>query len=146
LKPSHAFFTGLAALLSCASWALEYRSTGRAVILYDAPSRTAAKLAVAGIGVPFEVFVDGADWVKVRDHTGRLAWVEKSALGGKRSVMVAVDVASVRQQPRDQADPIFRAARGVLLETQGAASAGWIEVRHADGGQGWLRRHEVWGE
>jgi SH3-like domain-containing protein len=146
LKPSHAFFAGLAALLACPSWALEYRSTGRAAILYDAPSRTAAKLAVAGIGVPFEVFVDTADWVKVRDHTGRLAWMEKSALGGKRSVMVTVDMASVRQQPQDQAEPLFRAARGVLLEIQGAARAGWIEVRHADGVQGWLRQYEVWGE
>ena len=138
--------SGLTALLACPSWALEYRSTGRAAILYDAPSQTAAKLAVAGVGVPFEVFVDNADWVKVRDHTGRLAWVEKSALGGKRSVMVMVDEALVRQQPQEQAEQVFRAARGVLLETQGENNAGWLKVRHADGHQGWVRQYEVWGE
>jgi SH3-like domain-containing protein len=146
LKPSHALFAGLAALLACPSWALDYRSTGRAAILYDAPSATATKLAVAGIGVPFEVFVDTADWVKVRDHTGRLAWIEKSALGGKRSVMVMVDEALVKQQPQDQAETLFRAIRGVLLETQGETNAGWLKVRHADGLQGWLRQFEVWGE
>jgi len=146
LKPSHALIAGLATLLACPSWALEYRSTGRAAILYDAPSRTAAKLAVAGVGVPFEVFVDSTDWVKVRDHTGRLAWVEKSALGGRRSVMVMVDEALVRQQPQEQAEPVFRAARGVLLETQGENNAGWLKVRHADGYQGWVRQYEVWGE
>ena len=137
---------GFAALLSAHAGALEYRSTGRAAILYDAPSQSATKLAIAGVGVPFEVFVDTADWVKVRDHTGRLAWLEKSALGGKRSVMVMADEALVRQQPQDQAEPSFRAARGVLLEAQGENSVGWIKVRHADGHQGWLRQHEVWGE
>jgi len=62
--------------------ALEYRSTGRAAILYDAPSTAAGKLAVAGSGLPLEVVVDTDTWVKVRDYPGRLAWIEKAALDG----------------------------------------------------------------
>ena len=38
--------------------ALEYRSTGHAAVLYDAPSTAAGKLTVAGSGLPFEVVVD----------------------------------------------------------------------------------------
>ena len=128
------------------SWALEFRTSTRPAILYDAPSQFATKLAVAGTGVPFEIFVETESWTKVRDATGRLAWLEKSALGNARMVMVNVDQAQVLQQPAVGAEVRFRAVRGVLLQAQGAPRDGWIEVQHADGLRGWMRRHEVWGE
>ena len=128
------------------SWALEFRTAARATILYDAPSQHATKVAVAGVGVPFEVFVDTESWIKVRDATGRLTWLEKSALGNSRNVMVSVEEARVHQQPVATAELRFRAIRGVLLETRGAPRAGWIEVQHADGMSGWVRQHEVWGQ
>jgi SH3-like domain-containing protein len=132
--------------LAPAASALEYRSTGRAALLYDAPSTAAGKVAIAGSGLPLEVVVDTDAWVKVRDHGGRLAWIEKSALGGARTVMVKVDAAVIRQQPRAEAEVAFRAARGVLLELTGAADAyGWLPVKHADGQTGWLPAHEAWG-
>ena len=128
------------------SWALEFRTAARATILYDAPSQHATKVAVAGVGVPFEVFVDTEFWIKVRDATGRLAWLEKSALGNARTVMVSVEEARVHQQPLANAELRFRAIRGVLLDTRGEPRAGWIEVQHADGMSGWVRQHEVWGQ
>ena len=126
--------------------ALEYRSTGRAALLYDAPSTTAGKIAIAGSGLPLEVVVDNDSWVKVRDPGGRLAWIEKAALNGARSVMIKVDASTVRQQPRADAEAVFQAARGVLLDVTGDADAyGWLPVRHADGLAGWLPAHEAWG-
>ena len=136
----------LLALANPAS-ALEYRSTARAAVLYDAPSTAAGKLAVAGSGLPLEVVVDTETWVKVRDYTGRLAWIEKSALGGARSVMVKADTSTIRQRPRADADIVFRAARGVLLEVTGKPDAyGWLPVKHADGLTGWVPVQEVWGQ
>jgi SH3-like domain-containing protein len=135
----------LLALAQSAS-ALEYRSTGRAALLYDAPSTAAGKVAIAGSGLPLEVVVDTEAWVKVRDHNGRLAWIEKSALGGAKSVMVKADACAIRKQPRAEADVAFRAARGVLLEVTGEADDyGWLPVRHVDGLAGWLPVQEVWG-
>ena len=135
-----------ALVVAAPSWALEFRTTTRAAILYDAPSQFATKLAVAGVGVPFEIFVETDSWIKVRDVTGRLAWLEKSALGNTHTVMVDVDEARVLQQPATNAEVRFRAARGVLLQAQGAPRDGWLEVQHVDGLRGWVRRHEVWGE
>ncbi len=132
--------------LPCAASALEYRSTGRAALLYDAPSTTAAKVAIAGSGLPLEVVVDAGAWVKVRDHSGRLSWIEKSALGGAKNVMVKAESSVIRQQPRADADVAFRAVRGVLLQVSGDAdSHGWLPVKHADGLAGWVPAHEVWG-
>lgn len=127
--------------------ALEYRSTRHAALLYDAPSTAAGKVAIAGSGLPLEVVVDTPAWVKVRDPSGRLAWIEKSVLGGARSVMIKTESSAIRQQPRPDADIAFRAGRGVLLEATGDANAfGWLPVRHADGLTGWLPAHEAWGK
>lgn len=128
------------------AWALQFRSTARPALLYDAPSQQAGKVAVAGVGVPFEVFVETDAWIKVRDVGGRLAWLEKSALGNARNVMVNVPEARVYAQASNTAETRFRVARGVLLSARGAPNAGWLEVQHTDGLGGWIRQHEVWGE
>ena len=137
---------GLLLVLPHAASALEYRSTGRAAVLYDAPSTTAGKVAIAGSGVPLEVVIVTDAWIKVRDHSGRLAWIEKAAFGGTRSVMVKSETSVVRQQPRPDAEVVFQAARGVLLEVTGEVDAyGWLPVKHAGGQAGWLPAHEAWG-
>jgi SH3-like domain-containing protein len=107
--------------------------------------RLGNRLAIGG-KVPLEVIADSGDWVKVRDANGRLSWIEKPALDTSRSVMVKVEESIVRQQPEPDAVPVFRAARGVLLDALGEPTAlGWLQVRHVDGLSGWLRIHEVWG-
>lgn len=145
-RPRLLLAAGLLLALAHSASALEYRSTGRAALLYDAPSTTADKVAIAGSGLPLEVVVDTDTWVKVRDPSGRLAWIEKSALGGAPSVMIKSETGIIRQQPRADADVAFRAARGVLLQISGGADAfGWLPVKHADGLAGWLPVHEAWG-
>jgi SH3-like domain-containing protein len=148
-RPRHSGWllaTGLLLVLAQPVWALEYRSTGRAALLYDAPSTSAGKVAIAGSGLPLEVIVETEAWVKVRDHSGRLAWIERSALGGARNVMIKSETSVIRKQPRADADIAFRAARGVLLAPAGEADDyGWLPVKHADGLTGWLPLHEVWG-
>lgn len=126
--------------------ALEYRTTARATVLYDAPSTAAGKVAIAGSGLPLEVVVDTQTWIKVRDPSGRLAWIEQSALGGAKTVMVKAESSAIRQQPRPDAEIAFHAVRGVLLEATGEANAfGWMPVKHANGLTGWLPAHEAWG-
>jgi SH3-like domain-containing protein len=145
-RPRLLLAAGLLLALAHPAGALEYRSTGRAALLYEAPSTTADKIAIAGSGLPLEVVVDTEAWVKVRDHSGRLAWIEKSALGGARSVMIKNEASIVRQQARADAGIAFRAARGVLLEVTGEVDPyGWLPVKHADGLAGWLPVNEVWG-
>lgn len=135
------------ALFSGSAGALDFHSTARPATLYDAPSTAAGKVAVAGPGVPLEVVIDTSEWAKVRDVTGRLAWIEKSAFAAGRTVMVQADPATVRREPKAGAAPAFVAAQGVVLEReQRDGPRGWLAVRHASGRSGWIRRDEVWGE
>ena len=136
-----------AVLLPAASRAGEFRSIATASILYDAPSPQAKKLFVAPRGMPVEVVSTIRLWVKVRDASGDLAWVERDALSPQRTVLaVAAPAAAVRVAAADGAAVVFQAERGVVLELlEPAPAPGWVRVRHADGASGFVRAVDVWG-
>jgi SH3-like domain-containing protein len=131
---------------STASFAAEFRALGnRPAILYDAPSNKADRLFVASRLYPFEVLVKLDHWTKVRDTSGEVAWVENSALGDQKMVLVTVPLADVRAAPNPQSPLVFEAYKQVLLEVIDTATDGWVKVRHRDGQQGFIRATHVWG-
>ena len=116
-----------------------------AAVLYDAPSRAATRLFVVSRFYPLEVIVNLDAWVKVRDHTGALAWIEAKSFGARRMVLVTGASAEARQRPEDTAPIAFVAAQNVALELVEIAPAGWLRVRAADGAAGYVRASQVWG-
>ena len=142
-------FTGAALLLvATASHALDFKSVGAApAILYDAPSPKGSKLFVAPRGMPVEVVLSYGEWVKVRDVSGDLSWVEASSLTAKRNVVVRTLNAKVRSSADDDAAPLFVADKGILLELAEAPASGssWVKVRHKDGLVGYIKTSDVWG-
>ncbi len=138
-------FLGLLAAAT-AGLAAEFRSVSdAAAVLYDAPSKQATPLFVVSRHYPLEVIVDLEAWVKVRDHTGALTWIEKRQLGARRMVVVTAPSAEARQRPEDGAPVAFVAAQFVALELLEFAPAGWLRVRHPDGANGYVRATLVWG-
>jgi SH3-like domain-containing protein len=124
----------------------EFRSIGEAAaVLYDAPSTRATKLYVASRNLPVEVISTDGAWVKVRDPLGALSWVERKALGDRRTVIVTAPVADVRQRAEDGAPLVFQAQQNVVLDLVEPGATGWARVRHADGASGFVRIGQVWG-
>ena len=139
------FFPVLLAAFS--AQAADFRSVqDNAAVLYDAPSRQAKPLYVVSRSYPLEVIVNLEAWVKVRDHTGALTWIEKKALSDKRMVLVTASSAEARQRPEDGAPSVFSAAQNVALELLEIAPNGWLRVRHSDGATGFVRAASVWGD
>jgi SH3-like domain-containing protein len=143
--------TRLACLLllavSLSAGAAEFRSVQEnAAVLYDAPSRAATALFVVQRNYPLEVIVNLEAWVKVRDHAGALAWIEKKSLGEKRMLLVTGASAEARLRPEDGAPAVFAAAQNVVFELVEVAPNGWLRVRHADGATGYVRAAQVWGD
>jgi SH3-like domain-containing protein len=138
-----------AALIGVAAapaWALEFRSiAGTAAVLYDAPSAKSRKVYVVNQGYPLEVVVMVEGWVKVRDANGELTWVESKALSDKRTVMVKVPVALIRQSADDASPVVFQAQQDVILELESVATGGWLRVKHRDGQSGFIKVADVWG-
>jgi SH3-like domain-containing protein len=132
--------------LAPAAMAGEFRSIAETgTIMYDGPSVRAKKLFVATRSYPVEIVVNIDAWVKVRDQSGDLTWVEKKALSEKRTVVITSAFADVRQAPNDQAALVFQAQQGVALDVIEPSSGGWVKVRHADGQVGFLKMSQVWG-
>ncbi len=147
-KPNSLRWIALA-LLCCAgaAHAVDYVSVGENnAILYDAPSLKAKKLFVVNRYMPFEQVVTLNNWVKVRDHSGGLYWVEKRVLSGKRYVFALQPLLDVRADPDFGAARAFQVRQQVAMEWLEATGTGWIKVRHKDGEVGYVRSTEVWGD
>lgn len=113
-------------------------------VLYDGPSREARKILLVSPGSPVEVLSSIEGWVKIREHGGRLAWVEAPALVPARNLVILAQTAVVRESPGETAPAVFEAQRGLIV--QWVESAGlWVKVRHRDGATGFVRTSEVWG-
>jgi SH3-like domain-containing protein len=126
--------------------ALEYLSLAdNAVIMYNAPSLKADKLFVASRHLPVEAIVKVEGWVKVRDSSGTLAWVEQKAVSDKRFVIVIELQAYVYQEADANSTLVFQAQKNVILEWLESSINGWIKVRHRDGQSGYVKITQVWG-
>jgi SH3 domain protein len=133
-------------LAAAAAHAGEFLSVGEAAaVLYDAPSRNAKPLYVVSRFYPLEVIVNLEAWVKVRDQTGALSWVERRLLVDKRTVVVTTPSAEAHTRPEAGSPVAFVAAQNVALELLGFVPGGWLRVRHADGADGYLPAAAVWG-
>ncbi len=139
--------SGVLLLAAGGAHALDYVSIAdRSATLYEADSPASKKLYVVSRYTPFERILTSGTWVKVRDRTGTLAWVETRALSSKRYVVVTAATATVRQAPDQNATVVFQAAQNVALEWLAQSGGGWIKVRHQDGSAGYVRATEVWGD
>ena len=140
---------GVSMLLACAhgaARAADFCSIAEnAAVLYDAPSARAKKLYVIGRGYPVEVIVVIERWVKIRDASGELAWIESKDLNARRTVMVKTRLADIRQAADDHAPLVFQAEQSVLLDLVELTGTGWARVTHRDGQGGYVKLSQVWG-
>ncbi|MBI5428951.1 MAG: SH3 domain-containing protein [Nitrosomonadales bacterium] len=118
----------------------------RSAILYDAPSLQAKKLFVVNRYMPFEQVVTLNSWVKVRDRSGGLYWVEKRVLGNERYVFALLPLVDARTEPDFGSARVFQVRQQIALEFLEATGTGWVKVRHQDGNIGYVRGTEVWGD
>lgn len=126
--------------------AAEFRSIAdNAAVLYDAPSAKAKRIYVIGRNYPVEIVVVVEGWTKIRDAGGELTWIESKSLSERRTVMVKVRLADVRQAADDSAPLAFRAEQNVLLNLVELTGTGWARVTHRDGQGGYIRLNQVWG-
>ena len=115
-------------------------------ILYDAPSIEAKKLFVVNRYMPFEQVVTLNSWVKVRDRSGGLYWIEKRALSNERYVFALLPLVDVRTAPDTSAARAFQVRQQIAMQFIESTGTGWIKVRHQDGNGGYVRSTEVWGD
>lgn len=137
---------GLLMIAGNTACALEYVSVSdNTAVLYDANSTKSKKLFVISRYTPLEAVVNLQNWIKVRDSSGTMAWIERRSVSDKQYVVVNVAVASVLRTPEANASVLFQVSRNVAMESLGVNGGGWIRVRDQDGTLGYMKSIEVWG-
>lgn len=137
----------LAAVLSLplVANAIEFLSVKEPAILYETPSVQGKKLFIISPGTPVEVVVELDQWVKVREAGGAISWIAREALSPQRTVLVTAASAALKERPAGDAPTALEAASGVVLDMVSPPERGWVQVRHRDGGAGYVRVTDVWG-
>lgn len=95
-------------------------------------------------GLPVQVVAETAEWRRVCDPEGAMAWVHKRVTDGRRAVINTLNrPAPLLRKPKAGAEP------GAFLNVRAMASLvrcekGWCKVK-ADGASGWVRQGTLWG-
>ena len=115
-------------------------------ILYDAPSSSAKKILLLSQYYPVEIIVNLGDWIKVRDAQGSISWVEAKQLSSKRTVMVNINHAEIRQSAQASSALMATLEKAVVLEVVDLKlNNGWLKVKHRDGIVGYILISSTWG-
>lgn len=95
-------------------------------------------------GLPVQVVAETAEWRRVCDPEGGVAWVHKRVTDGRRAVI------NTRRQPQPlYGKPRNGAEPAAYLNVRAMAALvrcekGWCKVK-ADGAAGWVREGALWG-
>lgn len=93
--------------------------------------------------LPVEITAEYEIWRRVRDPEGAEGWVHKSALSGKRTVIVTGGMRELRLKPDDAAATAAHLEMGATGLLQNCAQD-WCKVKF-DGIKGYLRKNQFWG-
>jgi SH3-like domain-containing protein len=150
MRVLRSFFVGIAALISLAAVADEFKQTNDAATVgYEGPSTRATKQFIYSRNTPLEVLVQIEGWYKVRDSQGALVWIERKALTERSYVQVKPTApADIFVGPDNNAAIAFRADSGVLLALvapPSPATGAFAQVRHRDGQSGFVRVDALFG-
>lgn len=134
----------LLALASGAAHAFDFKTVTDNAVVYDGGSRQANPQFIVLRGTPVEVIVTVEKWVKIREQSGGIGWVERSQIGNAKNVIV-LTTTDVRQQPDNTSPVVFSAAKDLLLESMDQPVGAWIKIKHRDGQTGFVPRRAIWG-
>jgi SH3-like domain-containing protein len=95
--------------------------------------------------LPMEIEREFEVWRLVKDPDGTRGWVHQATLTGRRTFMVQGADATLRSDPKDDADAVAILKVGVIGTIRScAAGSDWCRVQVGDY-RGYLKRSQFWG-
>jgi SH3-like domain-containing protein len=95
-------------------------------------------------GLPLQVVAETAEWRRVCDPDGALAWVHRRTTDGRRMALnTAAAAAPLRARPRETSRVVAYLKPQALARLE-RCDADWCRVS-ADDASGWVRAGELWG-
>ena len=116
-------------------------------ILFEGPSNTTEKMFIVTEGYPLEVLVNLKDWKKVKDHNGKISWIEAKNTQDERTVLILKENTVIFNQANDKSHKLANVEKFVVLKLNSAMLIGeWAQVKtQIEGLVGFVNSTEVWG-
>ena len=122
---------------------------GEKVQLRSGPGTKYSAKFQYGNGYPVKIITQKGKWIKVKDFENDVGWVYKKYLSDTPHMIVKVNKGkkrkiNIRSGPGTKYKIVGQAYYGVVFETI-SQRAGWANVKHESGLQGWIKRSLLWG-
>jgi len=116
-------------------------------ILYEGPSNSTKKLFIVTQDYPLQIIVSLKDWKKVKDHEGKISWIQSSSVYQERTVMVIRNKVNLYHEASLQSAKLADISKFVVLKLDSPlVTDGWIKVKsQLEGIVGFLKVEGVWG-
>jgi len=116
-------------------------------VLFEGPSKTTEKMYIVTEGYPLEVLVSLKDWKKVKDHNGKISWIESRHTHNERTVLITKDDAVIFNQANEKSHKLANVEKFVVLKLNSPMLVGnWAQVKtQIEGLIGFVNAREVWG-
>ena len=116
-------------------------------VLFEGPSNTTDKVFIVTEGYPLEVLVSLKDWKKVKDHNGKISWIESKNTHKERTVLITKDDAVIFNQANEKSHKLANVEKFVVLKLNSPILVdNWAEVKtQIEGLKGYVNAREVWG-
>ena len=116
-------------------------------VLFEGPSNTTEKMFIVTEGYPLKVLVSLKDWKKVKDHNGKISWIEAKNTQDERTVLILNNDAVIFNQANEKSHKLANVEKSVVLKLNSNLLIGeWAEVKtQIEGLVGFIHSREVWG-
>jgi len=116
-------------------------------VLFEGPSKTTEKMYIVTEGYPLEVLVSLKDWKKVKDHNGKISWIESRHTHKERTVLITKDDAVIFNQANEKSHKLANVEKFVVLKLNSPILVGnWAQVKtQIEGLIGFINARKVWG-
>lgn len=116
-------------------------------VLFEGPSNTTEKMFIVTEGYPLKVLVSLKDWKKVKDHNGKISWIEAKNTQDERTVLILNNDAVIFNQANEKSHKLANVEKSVVLKLNSNMLIGeWAEVKtQIEGLVGFIHSREVWG-
>jgi SH3-like domain-containing protein len=92
---------------------------------------------------PLFVIEKTGSWCYFRDFEGDKGWIHKSLLHRVPTIISSKSECNIRSGPGTGHRVLFTVDSGISFEVV-QHQGNWIQIRHADGDEGWIHRSLIW--
>lgn len=135
--------------VTCSASAKMVSVKGNDINLRTGPGKENPVKYELGDGFPLKVVSKKGQWIKVSDFEGDIGWLHRDLVSSTPHMIVKVNRNSkkkinIRSGPSTKNKIVGKAYYGVVFETL-SQKAGWAQVKHETGLEGWIKRSLLWG-